>query len=263
MQTITLSNGVQMPAIGYGVYKISNGEMPRCLREALECGYRLIDTAQWYDNEEGVGKVVAECHVPRSELFITTKLQSGLRVADRIDESLRRLRVDYVDLLLIHWPMGNDAATWHSMESAYGCGKVRAIGLSNFYGDDLEKVLRQAEVMPHVIQQELHPFRQQNKLVMRYRQMHIVPQAWSPLACGRQNIFSNPVLTRIGKAHHKTAAQVALRFLVQSGICPIPKSVHKERMTENIDIFDFLLSGEELAAIRALDLGHGLFGWYD
>ena len=263
MQTIRLNNGVQMPALGFGVYNISQSETARCVQEAVECGYRLIDTAQWYGNEEGVGRAVAECGLPREEIFITTKLQSGRRVAESVEESLRKLRSEYIDLLLIQWPMGEDAAIWSAMEGLCRRGTLRAIGLSNFYGNDLENILRCCEVAPQVIQQELHPFRQQSALVARYRQLGIVPQAWSPLACGRENIFTNPTLTRVGAAHGKTAAQVALRFLVQGGICPIPKTSHKNRMAENIDIFDFELSDAELADIHALDLGHGLFGWYD
>ena len=263
MKTITLNNGVEMPTLGFGVYNISNREVVRCVQEAIECGYRLIDTAQWYGNEDGVGRAVAECGLPRDQIFITTKLQSGRGVAESVEESLRKLRSEYIDLLLIHWPMGNDAAIWATMERLYECGKLRAIGLSNFYGSDFEGILHHCEVVPQVIQQELHPFRQQTALVERYRQLGLVPQAWSPLACGRENIFTNPTLMRIGAAHGKTAAQVALRFLVQCGICPIPKTTHKERMVENGAIFDFSLDADELTDLRALDLGHGLFGWYD
>ncbi len=263
MQTITLNNEVAMPALGFGVYNIDNRDVVRCVQEAIECGYRLIDTAQWYGNEEGVGRAVAGCGLPREEIFITTKLQSGRRVAESVEESLRKLRSEYIDLLLIHWPMGGDAAIWSAMEGLCRCGKLRAIGLSNFYGSDLENILSCCEVTPQVIQQELHPFRQQPALTALYRRLGIVPQAWSPLACGRENIFANPTLLRIGAAHGKTAAQAALRFLVQGGVCPLPKTSHRSRMAENIDIFDFELCEDELADIRALDRGHGLFGWYD
>ncbi len=262
-QHILLNNGVSMPMMGFGVYGIGNREVARCVREAIECGYRLIDTAQWYGNEAGVGDAVRTCGVPREELFITTKLQSGHRVEESVIESLRKLQTDYLDLLLIHWPMGNDVEIWRAMEALYRRGTLRAIGLSNFYGEDYEGVLRCAEVVPQVIQQEVHPFRQQRELHAAYTAAGIALQAWSPLACGKQGIFSQPVLARIGAAHSKTAAQVALRFLVQGGICPIPKTTHRERMAENIDIFDFRLTEAELADIRALDLGHGLFGWYE
>lgn len=263
MQTITLNNGVPMPTLGFGVYNIGKSETVRCVREAIECGYRLIDTAQWYGNEEEVGRAVAECGLPREDIFITTKLQSGQLVVKSVEESLRKLRSEYIDLLLIHWPMGEDAAIWATMEGLYDCGKLHSIGLSNFYGSDFENILHYCQVMPQVIQQELHPFRQQREQVEKYRRLGIVPQAWSPLACGRENIFTNSTLVRIGAAHGQSAAQTALRFLVQCGVCPIPKTSHRERMVENIDIFGFELSEDELDAIRALDRGHGLFGWYD
>lgn len=263
MREMILSNGVAMPLIGLGLYRINNGEMSRCVREAVECGYQLFDTAQWYGNEEGLGEGISSCGVPRDRIFITTKLQSCHRVAQSINESLSRLRTDYIDLLLIHWPMGEDLTIWRTMERFYGEGKIRAIGLSNFYGEDLEGILRGAEVVPHVIQQELHPFRQQANLLKYYRKLGIVPQAWSPLACGKNGLFENPVLLRIGKTYSKTPAQVALRFLVQCGICPLPKSTHRARMAENMNIFDFELSEEDRADIRKLDTNRGLFGWYD
>lgn len=261
MNNLILNNGVAMPCIGFGVYQISNREVVRCVRDAIDCGYRLIDTAQWYGNEEGVGQAVAECGVPRERLFLVTKLQSPRRVEESVDASLRKLRSEYLDLLLIHWPMGGDAAVWLTMQRLYDRGKLRAIGLSNFYDNDLDTILRHTDVTPQVIQQELHPFRQQPELIDFYRRLRIVPQAWSPLACGKQGIFTDPLLSRIGSAYGKSPAQVSLRFLLQCGICPIPKSTHKARMVENLDIFDFSLSASDISAIRTLDLGHGLFGW--
>ena len=263
MQPYTLNNGVIMPPLGFGTYSIPPDQVERSVRDSLDCGYRMIDTAQWYGNETEVGRGIVRSGVARSEIFLVTKLQSGRHVRRSVAESMRRLGVDYLDLLLIHWPMGQDEKIWREMEQCVARGEVRAIGLSNFYGEDFENILRCGDIPPQVIQQELHPFRQQTELVRRYHQLGIVPQAWSPLACGRCDIFTHPLLADIGAAYGKTPAQVALRFLVQCGICPLPKSGHKNRMRENIDIFDFSLSPDELISLRSLDQGHGLFGWYD
>lgn len=263
MNTITLSNGVKMPQMGYGVYQVSPEECERCVLDAISVGYRLIDTAQAYHNEEGVGNAIQKCGVPREELFIVTKIWISNAGEDKayksILESLEKLKSDYIDLLLIHQPFGDYYGSYRAMERAYREGKVRAIGVSNFYPDRFIDLQEHVEIKPMVNQVETHVFNQQVE-AQRYMEKygcHIM--SWGPFAEGLNDFFHNEVLTEIGKAHGKTLAQTALRFLIQRGVIIIPKSTHKERMQENLDIFDFELTAEEMERISALDLKHSLF----
>lgn len=263
METVQLNNGVAMPKIGYGVYQIPPADCVRCVKDALGAGYRLIDTAQSYDNEYEVGEAVAQSGIPRQELFLTTKIwiaNSGYERAKRsIDDSLRRLRTDYVDLMLIHQPFGDYYGTWRAMEEALRAGKLRAIGVSNFFADRLIDLCHNADIRPAVNEVETHVFHQQKELHRIMERYGIVHEAWAPFAEGRHDLFTNPVLVRIGAAHGKTAAQAALRFLLQSDVVVIPKSVRRSRMEENLDVLDFTLSEEEMEALRALDEKDSLF----
>lgn len=263
MNTITLNNGVKMPQMGYGVYQVNSAECERCVLDAISVGYRLIDTAQAYHNEEGVGNAIQKCDVPRNELFIVTKIwisNAGEEKAYKsILESLEKLKSDYIDLLLIHQPFGDYYGSYRAMERAYREGKVRAIGVSNFYPDRFIDLQEHVEIKPAVNQVETHVFNQQveAKKYMEKYGCHIM--SWGPFAEGLNNFFHNEVLAEIGKAHGKTLAQAALRFLIQRGVIIIPKSTHKERMQENLDIFDFELTDDEMGRIAALDLKHSLF----
>lgn len=263
MNTIVLNNGVKMPQMGYGVYQVSPKECERCVLDAIHAGYRLIDTAQAYHNEEGVGEAIRKCGIARNELFIVTKIWISNAGEEKayasILESLKKLQSDYIDLLLIHQPFGDYYGTYRAMERAYREGKVRAIGVSNFYPDRFIDLQAHVEVKPAVNQVETHVFNQQ-KEAQKYMEKygcHIM--SWGPFAEGRNDFFSNETLKEIGLAHGKSLAQVALRFLLQRGVIIIPKSTHKERMEENINIFDFELSDEEMKRIEALDLRHSLF----
>ena len=263
MNTVTLNNGVKMPQMGYGVYQVTPAECERCVLDAISVGYRLIDTAQAYHNEEGVGNAIQKCGVPREELFIVTKIWMSNAGEEKayasILESLRKLKTDYIDLLLIHQPFGDYYGTYRAMERAYREGKVRAIGVSNFYPDRFIDLQEHVEIKPAVNQVETHVFNQQveaQKYMEKYG-CHIM--SWGPFAEGLNDFFHNEVLTEIGKAHGKTLAQTALRFLIQRGVIIIPKSTHKERMQENLDIFDFELSASEMSRIAALDLKRSLF----
>ena len=263
MNTITLNNGVKMPQMGYGVYQVSPAECERCVLDAISVGYRMIDTAQAYHNEEGVGNAIQKCGVPREELFIVTKVWISNAGEEKayasILESLKKLKSDYIDLLLIHQPFGDYYGTYRAMERAYREGKVRAIGVSNFYPDRFIDLQEHVEIKPMVNQVETHVFNQQveaQKYMEKYG-CHIM--SWGPFAEGRKDMFTNPVLTEIGKKYGKIAAQTALRFLLQSDVVLIPKSVHKDRMQQNFDVFDFTLTEEEMKAIEALDGGESLF----
>lgn len=263
MDYMTLNNGINMPQLGYGVYQVDAAETERCVLDAIAVGYRSIDTAQAYNNEEGVGRAVAKCGVPRNELFLTTKVwisNAGYEKAKAsIEESLRKLQTGYIDLLLIHQPFGDYYGTWRAMEEAYKAGSIRAIGVSNFYPDRLIDLCQFVEVQPAINQVETHVFLQQKaarKIMDKYGVQH---QSWGPFAEGRKDFFSNPVLTEIGAKYGKTSAQAALRFLLQSGVVVIPKSTHKERMAENFSVFDFTLSEADMEAIRQLDEGESLF----
>ena len=263
MEYITLANGVQMPMLGYGVYQVPPEDCARCVAQAIDVGYRAIDTAQAYYNEEGVGQALAESSLPREEFFLTTKVwitNAGYEKARAsIEASLRRLRTDYLDLLLIHQPFGDYYGTYRAMEELYHQGKLRAIGVSNFGPDRYLDLQHFAEVKPAVNQIETHVFQQQKVAREYLRKYGCQAESWGPFAEGRKDMFTNPVLTAIGEKYGKTAAQTALRFLVQSDVVVIPKSVHQERMRQNFEIFDFRLTPEDMAAIEALDGGESLF----
>ncbi len=263
MDYVTLNNGIKMPVLGYGVYQVSNQECEQCVLHAIEAGYRLIDTAQAYGNEEAVGNAISKCNVPRDDLFLTTKVwisNGGYEKAKAsIQESLRKLQTEYIDLLLIHQPFNDYYGTYRAMEEAYKEGWLRAIGVSNFYPDRLIDLCQFVEVPPAVNQIETHVFQQQkqaHKYMEKYQVQH---ESWGPFAEGRKDFFTNPVLVEIGKKYGKSTAQVALRFLIQSNVVVIPKSVHKEHMLQNIDVFDFTLDQEDMTAIRALDEKESLF----
>lgn len=263
MTYVTLNNGVKMPQLGYGVYQTPAEETERCVLEAIKNGYRSIDTAQAYGNEEGVGNAIAKCGLPREELFITTKIwitNAGYEKAKAsIDESLRKLKSDYVDLLLIHQPFGDYYGSYRAMEEAYKAGKARAIGVSNFYPDRYIDIAHFAEIKPAVNQVENHVFQQQ-KVARKYLEKSGTQlMSWGPFAEGRNDFFNTPALVEIGAKYGKSPAQVALRFLLQSGSVVIPKSVHENRMKENIDVFDYELNADEMKRIEALDTGRSLF----
>lgn len=263
MNYVTLNNGVKMPQLGYGVYQTPPEETEKCVLEAIKNGYRSIDTAQAYNNEEGVGNAITKCGLPREELFITTKIwitNAGYEKAKKsIEESLKKLKTDYVDLLLIHQPFGDYYGTYRAMEETYSQGKARAIGVSNFYPDRFIDIAHFANIKPAVNQIETHVFQQQ-KVAKKYLEKHGAQiMSWGPFAEGKNDYFNNPTLKEIGKAHQKTTAQIALRFLLQSNVVLIPKSTHENRMKENIDIFDFELSADEMKKIEALDTGKSLF----
>lgn len=263
MKTVTLSNGVEMPQIGYGVYQVDTAECERCVSDALKVGYRMIDTAQAYHNEEGVGAAVAKSGLNRDEIFIVSKIwisNYGYEKARAsIDESLRKLGTDYIDLMLLHQPFCDRYGAYRALEDAYREGKLRAIGVSNFYPDHFIDLASNVEIPPMVNQVETHVFDQQiaaQKIMTDYG-CHIM--SWGPLAEGRNNFFNNPVLEEIGRKYGKSVAQVALRWLIQRGVIIIPKSVHVDRMKQNLDIFDFALSDADMAEIAKLDTGKSLF----
>lgn len=257
MEYVILNNGVKMPKLGYGVFQVSSDECERCVSDAINVGYRLIDTAQAYNNEDGVGRAISKCSVPREELFITTKVwisNGGYEKAKAsIETSLKNLQTDYIDLLLIHQPFNDYYGTYRAMEDAYKEGKLRAIGVSNFYPDRLVDLCSFVEIKPAVNQVETHVFHQQQKAHAIMRKYNVQHEAWGPFAEGRKDMFTNPVLTQISEKYAKTPAQVALRFLMQNDVVVIPKSTHKDRMQQNIDVFDFELNTDDMNAIRKLD----------
>lgn len=263
MNYVTLNNGVKMPQMGYGVYQVNPKECERCVLDAISVGYRLIDTAQAYHNEEGVGNAIKKCGVPREELFIVTKIWISNAGEEKayasILESLKKLDTSYIDLILIHQPFGDYYGSYRAMERAYKEGKVRAIGVSNFYPDRFIDLQAHVEIKPAINQVETHVFNQQQEAQKYMQKYGCQIMSWGPFAEGLNDFFHNPVLTEIGRAHGKTLAQTALRYLIQRGVVIIPKSTHKERMQENLDIFDFELSDDEMQQIAALDLGHSLF----
>lgn len=263
MNTVTLNNGVIMPQVGYGVYQVSPAECERCVSDALSVGYRMIDTAQAYHNEEGVGAAVKNSGIARAELFLVSKIwisNYGYEKAKRsIDESLRKLGIDYIDLMLLHQPFCDRYGAYRAMEEAYKEGKLRAIGVSNFYPDHFIDLASNVEIVPAVNQVETHVFDQQIAAQKYMQEFGTHIMAWAPLAEGRNGFFTNPVLETIGKKYGKSVAQVALRWLLQRGVIIIPKSTHIERMQQNIDIFDFELSAEDMAEIAALDTATSLF----
>ena len=264
MQHVVLNNGLHMPMVGYGVFQIADAnECQRSVVDAIEAGYRLIDTAASYMNEEAVGKGLRSSGVPRDQLFVTSKLwvqETGYeRTQQAIDKSLRRLQLSYLDLYLIHQPFGDVHGSWRAMEDAYRAGKLRAIGVSNFQPDRLMDIKAFNEIAPAVNQVEVNPFQQQLEAVPFMRQMGVQAEAWAPFAEGRNGLFQSEVLIGIARHYGKSVGQVVLRWLVQRGIVALAKSVRKERMAENIAIFDFALSDAHMASIATLDTNTSSF----
>lgn len=264
MEYVTLNNGVQMPILGYGVYQISDqAECEKCVLDALSVGYRSIDTAQAYRNEEAVGRAIKKSGVPREELFITTKVwisNAGYEQAKAsIEESLRKLQLDYLDLVLIHQPFGDYYGTYRALEELYKAGTLRAIGVSNFYPDRYIDLVQFTEVVPAVNQVETHVFNQQVKAQEIMEKYHTQIESWGPFAEGKNNLFTNTTLQTLADQYHKSTAQVALRYLIQRGVVVIPKTVSRNRMEENMNVFDFGLTPEDMAQIAALDTGESAF----
>lgn len=255
---VTLNNGVQMPILGFGVFQVPDpAECERSIRDAIDVGYRLLDTAASYGNEEAVGAAIRNHGIDRSELFVTTKLwiqdasYEGAKAA--FERSINKLQLDTLDLYLIHQPYGDVYGAWRAMEELHRAGRIRAIGISNFYPDRLVDFVLNNTIVPAVNQIEIHPFHQQHDAQAVLQEHKVQPEAWGPFAEGRNGLFTNPVLQAIGRKHGKSVAQVVLRWLVQREIVAIPKSVHKERMIENFAIFDFQLDQEDVTAIGTLD----------
>lgn len=263
MNEIKLSNGVLMPQMGYGVYQIEPEDCERCVIDAISVGYRMIDTAQAYLNEEAVGKAWKKSGVRREDLFLVNKVWHSNygegQTMKSIDESLRKLQTDYIDLMLLHQPFCDRYGAYRDLEKAYKAGKVRAIGVSNFFPDHLVDLAANMEIAPMVNQVETHVFDQQREARKYMDEIGTHIMSWAPLAEGQNNLFSDPVLTKIGEKYGKTAAQVALRWLLQSDVIIIPKTVHKSRMEENLNLFDFTLDADDMEAIALLDTGHSLF----
>ena len=260
---ITLNNGVQMPILGFGVFQIPDEQTEQVVTDALATGYRLIDTAASYGNEEAVGRAIAKSGIPRDELFVTTKLwvqDTGEENTKRaFDASLQRLGLDHLDLYLIHQPLGDVYGSWRAMQDLLREGRVRAIGVSNFHPDRLVDLIEHNEIAPAVNQIETHPFFQRaaDQALMVERGVQI--ESWGPFAEGKNNLFADPVLTEIGTAHGKSVAQVVLRWLSQRDVVVIPKSVRPDRMAQNLDVFDFVLTDEQMARIATMDAGASLF----
>lgn len=261
MEYRELYNGVKIPMLGIGVYQVPEYEdAKQTVLTALKAGYRLIDTAQGYMNEQAVGDAIKESGIPREEIFITTKLwiqdfsyDGAIESAER---SMQRLGVDYIDLLLLHQPMGDYINAWKGLEKLYKDGKLKAIGMANCYPHVLVDLCETFEIKPMVNQVEMHPFFQQQLNVDTMNEYGVVPEAWAPFDEGLRNIFQNPILVQIGQKYGKSAAQVALRWNIQRGVVVIPKSVHEERIKQNFDVFDFVLSDEDMEQIKSMDIGH-------
>lgn len=257
MDYVTLYNGVKMPQLGYGVYQISKEECERCVLDALKVGYRHIDTAQSYFNEEEVGNAAAKSGIPREELFITTKVwieHYGYEETKKsVYESLRKLKCNYIDLILLHQPFADYYGAWRALEDLYADGKIRAIGISNFYPDRMVDLASFARIKPMVNQVETHPFNQQTEAQAWMKKYDIQIEAWAPFGEGRGGLFTNETIARIAAKYNKTAAQVILRWELQRGIVVIPKSTHIERMEENFNVFDFTLSDEDMQVMASLD----------
>lgn len=257
MDTIKLNNGVEMPQLGYGVFQVAPDEAERCVADALSVGYRMIDTAQAYQNEEGVGRAIRKSGVPREDVFVVDKIwlsnYEGDAPARSIDDSLHKLGTDYIDLMLLHQPFGDRYNAYRALESALKAGKVRAIGVSNFYPDHLIDLCHFVDIVPTVNQVETHVFFQQTEARKYMDELGVRHMSWGPLAEGKNGFFTNETLAAIGAKHGKTGPQVALRYLLQRGVIVIPKSVHKERMAQNLQLFDFTLTDAEMAEILKLD----------
>lgn len=261
MNYLKLYNGVEIPQIGFGVFQIPDYEdAKKAVLSALKTGYRLIDTAQAYMNEKAVGDAIGESGIPRREIFITTKLwiqdfsyDGALRA---VQVSLDRLGVDYIDLMLLHQPMGDYINAWKGLEKLYKEGKIRAVGMANCYPHVIADLCETFEIKPMVNQVEIHPFFQQQLNLETMKEYGVIPEAWAPFNEGKRDFFNNPVLTEIGRKYDKTAAQVALRWNIQRGVVVIPKTVREERMKQNFDVFDFVLTEEDMAKIRTMDIGH-------
>jgi 2,5-diketo-D-gluconate reductase A len=264
MQTVKLNNGIEMPILGFGVFQVTDlAECERSVLDAIRTGYRLIDTAASYGNEEAVGKAIKNSGIKREDLFITTKLwiqSDGYEWAKKsFENSLKRLQLDYLDLYLIHQPMGDVYGEWRAMQELYKEGKVRAIGVSNFHPDRLIDLIVHNEIVPAVNQIETHPFHQQNDTQKFLQENGVQIESWGPFAEGKNNIFHNELLLSIGKKYNKSIAQVVIRWLTQRGVVAIPKSVRLRRMEENFNIFDFELSAEDMEAIKTLDTNASSF----
>lgn len=266
MEYMTLNNGVQMPLVGFGTWDVRGERGKQAILSALELGYRLIDTAQMYDNEEIVGQAMRESGLPRQEIFLTTKLYrpsaSYQKAKVGIEQSLNTLQTDYIDLLLIHEPYENALDMYQALKEAYAAGKVRAIGISNFGQREYDRFLERCGVVPAVDQVEAHVYFPQLELKAHLARHGTRMQAWASFTEGRKNIFAEPLLNQIGAKYGRTAGQVALRYLTQNGIAVIPKSVHRERMEQNLHSLDFTLEQADMQQLGRLNEGHSLFGWY-
>lgn len=268
MKSVKLNNGIEMPMVGFGVFQVSDEDTEKAVLEALKAGYRLLDTAAVYGNEAGVGRAIKASGIPREEIFVTTKLwiqrENGYENTKKaLENSLTRLGLDYVDLYLMHQPFGDVHEQWRAMEDLYKAGKARAIGVSNFHMDRLMDLITCHEIVPAVNQIETHPFYQRDAEIAFHKELGILQQAWAPLAEGKFEIFSNPILTQIAQKHGKSVAQVVLRWLNQRGVAIIPKSVKVERMLENREIFDFTLDEQDLAQIATLNRDEIIFNHRD
>ena len=257
MDFATLNNGVQMPKLGYGVYQVTPQECERCVLDALQVGYRSLDTAQSYFNEEQVGSAIQKSGVPRQEIFLTTKVwveHYGYDAARQsVLRSMEKLRTDYLDLVLLHQPFGDYYGSWRALEELYQEGKIRAIGVCNFLPDRLLDLCYNAKILPQINQIERHPHYQRSEELFLMKGLQVQPEAWAPFAEGLKGMFTEPALLEIAQKHGKTPAQVILRWNVQQGVIVIPKSVHKERMKENLDIWDFMLDSDDMEKIATLD----------
>ena len=268
MKSVKLNNGTEMPMVGFGVFQVSDEDTEKAVLAALNAGYRLLDTAAVYGNEAGVGRAIKASGIPREEIFVTTKLwiqrENGYENTKKaLEDSLNRLGLDYVDLYLMHQPFGDVHEQWRAMEDLYKAGKARAIGVSNFHMDRLMDLITCHEIVPAVNQIETHPFYQRDAEIAFHQELGVVQQAWAPLAEGKFEIFSNPILTQIAQKHGKSVAQVILRWLNQRGVAIIPKSVKVERMLENREIFDFTLDEQDLAKIATLNRDEIIFNHRD